>query len=100
MIENRRYSIVSRGEDQPEPLPVVGEDFDLLLAGEGSEERIAHIEPGYVAMLGIYAHVLGLATIGEDREVFSCVAKFIFDAEDPSGEKIGDLTLKIVTGED
>lgn len=100
-IENIRFHILSKGEDQPEILPEAGDVFELSVRSMGSlnedTTEIATIVAESVRTLGHYGHVTGLGKVGAADNLLRAIAKYETNKNYPLGTKIGSLILKKVT---
>lgn len=99
LIEKTHYDIVSKGEDQPEEMPVQGQECRLLLVERGTTEaRIGDISVSYVEQHGPYAHIMGRLHV-ETGDV-SCRGNYLVEGVYPENRVIGDLSSRDIIEED
>jgi hypothetical protein len=95
IIENKRYSILSQGENIPEIMPKKGETIFLSIKDvHMTDENIietAQVHAQFVEKMGQHAHIIGKATIGE--EALACDAKYEL-GEHPLAAEVGELVVQ------
>lgn len=102
IIENIRYTVLSRSEAKQEILPNAGDIFELKVRKMQFQDKqpesteTATIRAESVSMLGPYSRIVGLGNTDTIKDQLRCIAKYEATNAFPKGTPIGEVVFKQV----